>query len=312
MTSMTEIRSRRAALLGKQLRLHWQVALMMVPALVYLFVYHYKPMYGVVIAFKNYSLRKGIWGSPWCGLDNFTRLFRSYWFPIILKNTLTLSLLSLVLGFPAPILLALMANEISSNKVKKTFHTVSYAPHFISTTVICGMIILFTNPTSGLINRIINFFGGQSIPFMQKPDMFKWLYVFSGIWQGTGWGAIIYSAALAGVDQSLLEAADIDGATRLQKIWYVNLPVLVPTIVTLFILSCGRVLSVGYEKVYALQNSANLMGSEVISTYVYKVGLLNRDFSFSTATGIFNSVVNALILIAANTLSKKAAHTSLW
>ena len=285
---------------------------MVLPALVYIILFAYKPMYGVIIAFKNYSLKKGVWGSPWVGLKNFERLFSSYWLPIILQNTLVISLLSLLLGFPAPIILALMVNEIRNEKAKRLFQTVSYAPHFISVVVICGMVILFLSPSSGIINKFITALGGEPVFFMQKPEMFKWIYVLSGIWQSTGWGAIIYFAALSGVDRSLLEAAEIDGASRFQRIIHINLPVLVPTIVVLFILRCGSLLSVGYEKVYLLQNSTNINGSEVISTYVYKVGLQQSDFSFSTAAGLCNSVVNSILLIAFNTISRKAAHVGLW
>jgi len=269
-------------------------------------------MYGVVLAFKDYSFSKGILGSDWVGLTHFSRLFKSYWFPTIMRNTLTISLLSLVMSFPIPIILALMVNEIRSEKIKKTFQTVSYAPHFISTIVVCGMVTLFLSPNTGIINQVIVKLGGKSVFFMQKKDAFKWIYVISGIWQNSGWSAIIYTAALSGVDVSLLEAADIDGATRLQKIWYVNVPVLIPTIVILFIMQCGSLLSVGYEKVYALQNSANIRSSEVISTYVYKVGLVDKDFSFSTAAGLFNSIINAVILIIANTLSKRMSNISMW
>lgn len=297
--------------LGKIAR-HWQLLLMVLPALVYLALFCYKPMYGVIVAFKSYSLKRGILGSPWCGFDNFTRLFRSYWFPIILRNTLTLSLLQLALSFPMPIILALMVNEVKSEPIKRTFQTVSYAPHFISTVVVCGMVILFTNPSTGIINLGLKAVGVEPIAFMQRADLFKWVYVLSGIWQSTGWSAIIYFAALSGVDRSLLEAADIDGASRLQKIVYINFPVLVPTMITLFILQCGQVLNIGYEKVYALQNSTNLTGSEVISTYVYKVGLIDKDFSFSTATGLFNSVVNCVVLILVNWISRRTTQTSLW
>lgn len=306
-----ERRIRRKGL-GFQISRHWQLLLMTLPALVYLVLFQYKPMYGVIIAFKNYKLKMGIWDSPWVGLKNFERLFSSYWFPIIMKNTLSISLLSLVLSFPMPVILALMVNEIKNEPIKRTFQTVSYAPHFISTIVMCGMVILFTNPSSGIINKVLNLFGIESIAFMQKADLFKWVYVVSGIWQGTGWGAIIYFAALSGVDQSLLEAADIDGASRLQKIIYINFPVLVPTMITLFVLQCGQVLSVGYEKVFALQNPTNLTGSQVISTYVYTLGMTNKDFSFSTATGLFNSVVNCTVLVLANTISSRLAKTSLW
>lgn len=298
--------------LYKQLLEHWQLYVMVLPALIYLIIFAYKPMYGVIIAFKDYSMRKGILGSDWVGLANFTRLFNSYWFPIMLKNTVTISLLSLIVGFPAPIILALMVNEIKSEKIKRTFQTVSYAPHFISTVVVCGMITMFLSPTSGIVNKILNILGMESIFFMQESGMFKWIYVLSGIWQGVGWSAIIYFAALSGVDKSLIEAADIDGASRLQKIFYINLPVLIPTIMVLFILQCGSLLSVGYEKVYLLQNDTNISASEVISTYVYKVGLEKKDFAFSTATGLFNSAVNAAILILANTISRYAGKVSLW
>ncbi|MBQ6804541.1 MAG: sugar ABC transporter permease [Clostridia bacterium] len=296
----------------KEIRNRWQVYLMMLPAVILLLLFSYKPMYGVVIAFKNYNFRGGIWGSPWVGLKQFETLFSSYWFPIILKNTLSISLIALVLGFPFPIILALMTNEIQRSWVKKTVQTISYAPHFISTVVLCGMVILFLSPENGIINLAIEAFGGEAIYFMAQPRMFKWIYVISGIWQGTGWSAIIYVAALSGVDKELLEAAEIDGATRFQKVIYINFPVLVPTIIILFILRCGNILDIGYEKVFALQNSANLNGAEVISTYVYKMGLVKSNFSFSTAAGLFNSLVNSAILLLANFISKKASQISLW
>ena len=291
---------------------HWQLYLLALPAVLYVLLFVYKPMYGIIIAFKNFSPRLGILGSEWVGLEKFMGLFRSTWFPIIIKNTLTLSVMSLVFGFPLPIILALMVNEIQSERIKRTFQTVSYAPHFISTVVLCGMVIMFLNPTSGIINIFIKALGGEAVYFMQETSMFKWIYLISGIWQGTGWGAIIYFAALSGVDQSLLEAAEIDGASRLQKIIYINFPVLVPTIMVMFILQCGQLMSVGYEKTYLLQNSANLKASEIISTYVYKLGLVNFDYSTSTAAGFFNSIVNCIILLSANALSRKATKSSLW
>lgn len=302
----------RRARLKRLVLSRWQLYLMAAPAAVYILLFAYKPMYGVLIAFKNFSLARGIWDSPWAGFGNFIRLFQSYWFPIILTNTLSLSVLSLLVGFPVPILLALMANEMSNERLKRTFQTVSYAPHFISTVVICSMIILFLSPSSGIVNQSIAALGLQKVNFMQEAGMFKWVYVLSGIWQGGGWGAIIYFAALSAVDKELLEAADIDGASRLNKIVHINFPVLVPTIVVLFILNCGSLLSVGYEKVYLLQNSTNLSGSEVISTYVYKMGLERQDFSFSTAAGLFNSVVNCIILVFANTVSRRVGESSLW
>lgn len=298
--------------LGRRRDSHWQLWLMMIPAIVYMILFVYKPMGGVLIAFQDYSLKKGIWGSKWVGFDNFERLFRSYWFPIILKNTLTISLLSLVLSFPAPIILALAANEIRSERRKRIFQTVSYAPHFISTVVVCGMITVFLSPESGVINFLLQAIGIEPTAFLAKPNAFKWVYVLSGIWQTVGWSAIIYIAALAGVDKNLLEAAEIDGANRIQRIRYVNFPVLIPTIVIMFILRCGSILSVGYEKVYLLQNTANLSASEVISTYVYKVGLEKADFGFSTAVNLFNNVINCIVLILSNKISKKVSGSSLF
>ena len=298
--------------LGKRKDIHWQLWLMMIPAIVYMLLFVYKPMGGVLIAFQDYSLKRGIWGSEWVGFENFNRLFKSYWFPIILKNTLTLSLLSLILSFPAPIILALAANEIRSERRKRTFQTVSYAPHFISTVVVCGMITVFLSPESGVINFLLQAIGIDPVAFLAKPNAFKWVYVLSGIWQTVGWSAIIYIAALSGVDKNLLEAAEIDGANRIQRIRYVNLPVLVPTIVIMFILRCGSILSVGYEKVYLLQNTANLSASEVISTYVYKVGLEKADFGFSTAVNLFNNVINCIVLILSNKISKKVSGSSLF
>jgi putative aldouronate transport system permease protein len=290
----------------------WQLYVMVLPALVYILLFHYKSMYGIIIAFKQFSMRKGIMGSPWIGFDNFTRLFSSYWFPVIIKNTLTLSLLNLIVGFPIPIILALLLNEVNNARFRKTFQTVSYAPHFISTVVMCGMLVIFTNPTHGIFNILLNKMGVESINFMGIAEDFKWVYVLSGVWQEMGWGSIIYYAALSSLDKSLIEAADIDGASRLQKIWYINLPVLVPTIMVLLVLQFGSLLSVGYEKVYLLQNATNLSASEVISTYVYKIGLQQADFSFAAATDLFNSVVNTVILLTANGISRRLTQTSLF
>ena len=217
-----------------------------------------------------------------------------------------------MIGFPIPIILALLLNEVRSNKFRSMVQTFSYAPHFISMVVMCGMVAMFLSPTTGVVNKLLNALGMESVFFMQEAGLFKGVYVLSGVWQGTGWSSVIYFAALSGVDKSLLEAADMDGATRLQKIWHVNLPVILPTILVMLILQCGSLLSVGYEKAYLLQTSSNLTGSEIISTYVYKVGLVQSDFSFSTAAGLFNTVVNCIILISANQLSKKVAKTGLF
>lgn len=310
--AQTKRREREAAPKKKSVIKNWRLYVMCAPAVIFFILFAYKPMYGIIIAFKNFSMKKGIMGSPWVGFDNFMRLFTSYWFPVILKNTLTLSILSLILGFPIPIILALLLNEVKNDRFRKTFQTISYAPHFISIVVLCGMVTLFVSPSSGIINKFITMLGGEPVAFLQEPAMFKWVYVLSGVWQEMGWGSIIYFATLSGVDKSLIEAAEMDGASRLQKIWYINLPVLVPTIIVLLILNCGSLLGVGYEKVYLLQNATNVSASEVISTYVYKVGLEQSDFSFGTAAGLFNSVVNSIILIIANAISDRATHTSLF
>lgn len=291
---------------------NWQLYLMLLPAVLYIAIFAYKPMYGIQIAFRDFSFKGGITGSEWVGLEQFGRLFNSYWFPVILKNTLTLSILSLVVSFPIPIIVALMMNEVQNLKVKGLIQTISYAPHFISTVVVCGMVILFLSPSSGIINHFITFLGGEPYRFLMEPKAFKWVYVLSGVWQGTGWASIIYFAALSGVDKSLLEAAEIDGASRLQRIIHINIPVLIPTIMIQLILKAGSILSVGHEKILLLQNSVNLNVSEVISTYVYKVGLEQYDYSFSTATNLFNSLCNATMLILVNTIAKKVSNESLW
>ncbi len=296
----------------REMRKNWQLYFLLLPAVIYILLFVYKPMSGILIAFEDYSLKKGIWGSKWIGLDNFSRLFRSYWFPIALKNTLTLSVLTLLIGFPVPIILALAVNELRQGLFRKSLQTVSYAPHFISTVVICGMLRIFLNAEYGIINHLIGLFGADSVSFLSKPELFKWVYVLSDIWQNTGWNAIIYFAVLSGVDKALLEAAEIDGANRLQRIRYINFPVLIPTIIIMLILQCGSLLSVGYEKVYLLQNDLNLSSSEVLSTYIYKVGLQDNDFAFSTAAGFFNSVVNGTILLIVNRLAGKISDSSLW
>lgn len=290
----------------------WQLYLMIAPALIWLILFCYKPMYGAIIAFKEYNFKLGILGSKWIGFKNFQRLFATYTFKKGLINTLTLSILGLVVGFPFPIIFALAINELQSEKRKNFLKTISYAPHFISTAVMCGILIMFLNPSNGIANHIIRFFGGERIVFMQEPSMFKWIYVLSGVWQNAGWNAIIYFSALASVDKEVLEAASIDGANRFQKVLYINIPYLVPVIAILLTLDCGNLLSIGYEKVLLLQNSANLSASEVISTFVYKVGLEKFDYSLSTAAGLFNSVCNSIILVLANIASKKMTNSSLW
>ena len=311
-TVSNKSRSYRAKKVMREIWSHKALYLMLLPAVLYSILFQYKPMYGILIAFKDYSFRQGIFGSPWVGFENFGRLFESYWFPITIANTLTISFMSLAF-FPVSIIFALMLDEVGHEGIKRTIQTVSYAPHFISVVVLCGMLILFVKQNTGIINLGIKAFGGEPIDFMQKPWAFKWLYVLSGVWQGTGWGAIIYSAALSGVDKSLLEAAEIDGASRLQKMIHIKFPVLVPTIMIMLILQCGSLLSVGYEKALLLQTDANLLSSEIISTYVYKVGMvIDYDFSYSTANQLLNSAINSLILITVNSISRAFTKSSLF
>lgn len=295
----------------RQMKRHWILYLMVLPALASLFFFSYKPMYGLIIAFKDFNFRQGYFGSPWVGLKHFKRLVTSYWFPTIIKNTLTISLLSVLIEFPFPIIFALFFNELRKSRIKSTIQTITYAPHFISTVVVCGMVISFLNPSTGIINKAIEFFGGQPIAFMQETRAFKWIFVLSGAWVNAGWSTIIYTAALSSVDVALLEAAKVDGANRWQRMWHINLPTLLPTVVIQLILVSGTLLNVGYEKTLLLQNTMNIGVSEVISTYVYRMGLINHDYSFSTAAGLLNSVVNVIVLTIVNQISKKVSETSL-
>jgi putative aldouronate transport system permease protein len=298
--------------IGKFLAKYWQYYLLLLPALIYIFIFNYMPMYGIQIAFKDYRAGLGIWGSPLSGLTHFKRFIMYPKFSMLLWNTISINLYSLAVGFPVPIILALFINEIHHRFFKKFVQIVTYAPHFISTVVICGMIILFTNKNVGMINNLLNIFGIERIGFMTEPGWFKTVYVLSGVWQNAGWGTIIYLAVLSGVSPELVEAARIDGANRFHIILHINIPFIIPTIIVLFILNCGNLLSLGFEKVYLLQNPLNLDSSEIISTYVYKVGLLGAQFSYSTAIGLFNTACNLILLIAVNTISAKVSKASLW
>jgi len=296
----------------KKITRNYELYIFILPALLYFLIFHYGPMYGIQIAFKNYIPTKGIWGSPWAGLKHLRNFFDSYYFWVLIKNTIGISLYSLAAGFPIPILLALMLNEVKNLKFKKLVQNLTYAPHFISTVVMAGMIVSFLSPSNGIVNEIIVALGGDPISFMTKSNMFKSIYVWSGVWQGAGWGSIIYLATLAGIDQQLHEAAIVDGATRLQRIRYINIPGILPTVIIMLIMDSGKIMSVGFEKVFLLQNPLNMEVSDVISTYVYRVGLINAQYSFSTAVGLFNSVINFTLLIIVNTISKRVSETSLW
>lgn len=287
--------------------------LLIIPALAFLILFAYVPMYGIVLAFKEYDSLLGIGGSPWIGWENFERFFRGYYFQEVLLNTLLISVYSLVVGFIFPVLLALMLNWVGNLKFKKTVQMISYAPYFISVVVIVAMLDAFFDPTTGLLNNFLRLFDeNASVDLINSPGAFKSLYVWSGLWQSLGWGAIIYIAALSGVSPELYEAATIDGATKLHKIWYIDLPCIMPTMVTLLILSMGNILSVGFEKVYLMQNDNNLASSEVISTYVYKKGILSADYGFGTAVGLFNSLINFFLLASANFIARRLTGYSIW
>jgi putative aldouronate transport system permease protein len=296
----------------RRLAASWQLYVLLIPALVYYGIYHFAPMYGVQIAFRDYTPTLGISSSPWVGLKHFLRFFHSIEFPRLLRNTLLLSAYSLIFNFPFPILLAIMIHEVRGVGYKKFVQNVTYMPHFISNVVLCGMVIAFTSPSTGVINLLIRALGGESVDFMSNPRYFRTLYVFSGVWQQTGWSSIIYIAALAGIDREMIEAAQIDGVSRMQKIWYINLPSILPTIIVLLIMNCGRVMNIGFEKIFLLQNALNMEVSEVIPTYVYKRGLLGAQFSFSAMVDLFNSLINLVLLVTVNQISRKVSETSLW
>lgn len=303
--------------LGKNILRHWQLYLFLLVPVLYILIFSYVPMAGLQIAFKKYNAQTGIWGSPWIGFKNFETFFKSYQFVRVLKNTLVLSFYSIFVGFPIPIFFALLLNTLNSNRIKKTIQTITYMPHFISTVVIVGMLVQIFNTRIGLYSVIYGFFNnsGQSVDLLSSASAFPHMYVWSGIWQTFGWNSIVYTAALASVSMELHEAAEIDGASRFQRIIYIDLPSIMPTATIMLIMRMGHVMSIGFEKVYLMQNSLNLRASEVISTYVYKVGLSaegKMNFSYSTSIGLFNSIINLILICSVNFLAKKMSDTSLW
>lgn len=287
------------------------IYLLLIPVLAYYLVFCYIPILGVQIAFKDFSLVDGIWGSEWIGLDHFVSFINGAFFSEIILNTLILSVESILITFPMPILFAVMLNEVRHTWFKKTIQTITYMPHFISVVVVVGMLFDFL-ARDGLINNLLQVVGVKPIAFMSDPKWFRPIYILSDVWQGTGWGSIIYLAAIAGVDQELYEAAKMDGASRLKQIWHVTLPGIVPTIVTLFILRVGKVMSLGYEKVLLMQTPLNLDTSDIISTYVYRRGLQDMAYDFSTAVNLFNSAINFALILITNAISRKVSETSLW
>lgn len=297
--------------LQKQMKRHWQLYLLMFLPVLYLILFKYMPILGSQIAFRQYNFRDGIWGSAWCGFDNFIQFFKSPQFMRVLKNTLTLSIFNIAANIFPPIILALALNYCKNKFFGKTVQMITYIPYFISTVLIVGILTQLLS-MNGPINALITALGGEKIQFMGDPKLFKPMYVFSGVWQTAGYNAVIYIAALAAVDQQLHEAAKVDGANVWKRIWYIDIPSILPTAVILLIMACGKVLTLGYEKVLLMQNDMNMATSDIISTYVYRVGLQSMQYSYSTAIGLFQSVVSLLLLVIVNRIAKKVGETSLW
>lgn len=291
-------------------RCRYLYALLLIP-LIYYFCFHYMPLYGVLIAFKDYNIGKGVWGSPWVGGKWFGKFLTDPYFWKLVRNTLLLNIYGLLWGFPIPIILAIMLNEVSHARYKRLIQTVSYLPHFISTVVVCGMVVNFLS-LDGVINQFVSALGLNKVQFLMDPKYFRTIFTASGIWQTCGWTSIIYLASLTSVDQEILEAAMIDGANRWQRIRNVTLPSITPTISIMLIMQLGKLMTLGYEKILLLYNGSTYETADIISTYVYRRGILNNDFSYATAVGLFQSVVGVLLLVISNKVSKKLSDTSLW
>ncbi|MFM9281773.1 ABC transporter permease [Paenibacillus jiagnxiensis] len=297
--------------LVRQMAKRYDLYLMLLLPVAWYLLFHYVPLYGLQIAFKNFNPAKGILGSEWVGFDHFTRFFDSYYFWRLLWNTLSINLLSLLIAFPIPILLAMLVNELRSKAFSKVLQNITYIPHFISVVVIVGILTVMLAP-AGPVNMLIQAFGGEPIRFMEAAGWFKTIFIGSNIWQNMGWQSIIYIAALSGINPQLYEAAKMDGASRLRRIWHVSLPGIVPVIVILLILDVGQFMNIGFEKILLLQNNLNLEASDVISTFVYTTGILKGEYSYTAAIGLFNSVINLTLLLMVNRFARKTSETSLW
>ncbi len=297
---------------GRYIGRNYQLYILLTLIMAYYFIFAYLPIFGLRMAFMDFNPVSGFAGSKWVGFENFQRLFQGAYFWPVLRNTIFISLYGLLAGFPFPIVFALAVNLLQRERVKKVVQTVAFAPHFISTVVIVGMLKLFLSPSTGIVNLMLEVLGAERINFMGQANLFPSVYVWSGIWQNTGWNAVIYIAALSGIDPQLHEAATIDGASRLKRIWHIDLPGIMPTIIILTIMSCANLLGIGFEKIYLMQNDLNLSTSEVISTYSYKIAFDQADYSYSAAVSMFNSVVTFTLLVIVNAISKKISDTSLW
>jgi putative aldouronate transport system permease protein len=305
------LKNRNSHLLLKSIMKNKVLYLFLAPAFIYIIIFNYIPMYGVQIAFRDFIPFRGIWGSPWVGLKHFTIFSESYSFWILIRNTIVLSAYQLIVGFPFPIMLALIINYTPSLKLKKITQNMTYAPYFISVVVLVGMMFVFLSP-SGIINTVLNSLGLKRFDFISDPGSFRHLYVWSGVWQTTGMASVIYLAILTSVSPELHEAAIVDGANKLQRIWHIDLVAIMPTAIILLILASGNIMSVGFEKTFLMQNSPNLSTSEVISTYVYKIGILRAQYSYAAAIGLFNNVINFIILVILNKLANKFTSGGLW
>lgn len=304
--------ARRGPSLQSRILRHWQLYVLLIPALIYLIVFKYWPMYGVQIAFRNYNPIDGFMGSEWVGLEHITRFLQSFQFGRVFFNTIAINVLGLVFGFPVPIILALLINQLGSRRLKSFIQTVLFSPAFISTVVVVGMLFVLLSPRSGLVNNAITLIGGEPINFMNEEGWFRPIYVMSDIWQNAGFSMIIYLAALAAVDPSLHEAARVDGANRWQRVWHIDLPSIRPVVSIMFILAIGNLLNIGFEKALLMQTDLNLGASQIIQTYVYDVGLKSAQFSYSAAISLFNSVLNMILLLVFNQVAKRAGQTSLF
>ena len=309
------LRKKQWANTRRLMRRFWQLYLFVLPPIITTFIWHYIPLYGVVIAFKDYKVIDGILGSDWAGLEHFMAFFRDPYFEPILWNTIWISLYSFA-TFPCSIIFALMINELTNHKFKKTVQMISYMPHFISTVVVCAMVHMFFNVDGGIVNNAIVALGGEPVPFMYKAKYFDHLYVWSGVWQGIGWGTIIYLANLSNVSPDLIEAARIDGASRWDVVVHINIPTILPTVVIMLILRVGSIMGVGFEKVFLLQTDLNLSASRVISTYVYErtlgAGGTTAYWDYSAAIGLFNTFINLILIILTNTIARKVSDIALW
>lgn len=290
----------------------WQLLVLCALPVTYYVIFHYLPMYGVQIAFKNYIAAKGIIGSPWVGFEQFKRFFNSYQFWPLIKNTLMLSVSQLVFGFPVPIILAILLNQMRHQRFKGFVQTVTYCPHFISIIVMTGMLYIFLSPRNGLVNLAIKALGKETVFFLGDPQWFRPIFILSGIWQNAGWNAIIYIAALAAISPDLYEAAQIDGANKFQVVRHIDIPGILPTAIMMFILEIGKIMNIGFQKAYLMQNGLNISASEIIPTYIYKIGLINAQFSYSAAIGLFNNVINIILLVSVNKIAQRTSEHSLW